>query len=384
MQRIYCDNAATSWPKPPQVVEAMCRYLTENGAAFGRGVYAEALAVSQSVQETRQLLARLIQAEHLENIVFMLNGTDALNLALQGMIQPGYKIVTSLLEHNSVLRPLHSLAQTRGIAIEYVSCNDSGLIDHSHFQRLMQGHPQVVVLNHASNVTGAIQPLQELLPMAQAVGAKIVIDAAQSVGTVPINVQELGIDLLAASGHKALLGPLGTGFLYVRSGLEKILTPLRFGGTGTSSQSLEQPETMPERYEAGNLNVPGIVGLRAALQFLGNDQQVIRKKTEGILLQMLWQELSQLENVKLVGASPTIVPRTSVLAFNIHGYTCHEVATILDTHYRVQVRAGLHCAPRLHEHLQLSQGTVRVSLGIFHTEENIAHIVGAIREIAQT
>ena len=380
-RRIYLDNAATSWPKPPAVLEAMQRYLLENGAAAGRGVYREAVAAEQLVQTARQRIARLINAPAASRIVFTHNCTDALNLALLGLLRSGDRALTSAVEHNSVLRPLRHLERERGVQVSFAKCDEHGLLEREDFERQLPQGINAVVLNHGSNVTGAIQPLAELAPLVKTIGAKLILDAAQTAGLVALDVQQLGIDLLAASGHKGLLGPLGTGFLYIAPGLEQKITPLRFGGTGTKSDEEEQPLTMPDRYEVGNANVPGIAGLSAGVQYLLAQGIEQIAKHEGALIERLAAELATLPGVRVWGPAAGI-PRTPVVSFTVAGYEAHEVAALLDATWNIQVRSGLHCAPRIHRQLGLlAAGTVRMSVGPFTTEQEIDLALQALREI---
>jgi cysteine desulfurase family protein len=382
MPRIYLDNAATSWPKPPQVYEAMQRYAQENGAPAGRGVYQEACEAERIVQTARQRVAQLFQAPSPQRIVFTHNCTEALNLALFGLLRPGQRVLTSAVEHNSVLRPLRHLEQERQIQIEYLPCDAQGGIDLDGFRsRLAQ--VDLLVLNHASNVTGAILPLAEIADDIKASGVTFLLDAAQTAGVIPLNVQQLGIHLLATSGHKGLLGPLGTGVLYLAPEMEQRLVPLRFGGTGTRSEEEEQPRTMPDGYEAGNANVPGIAGLNAGVAYVLEETPERIAQHEARLVAQLITGLRELPGVQIFGP-PAGSARVGVVAFTVAGYDPHEFATLLDTHYRIQVRSGLHCAPRIHRYLNLlPHGTIRMSVGPFTTVEAIETTLTALREVLQ-
>ena len=268
MERIYLDNAATSWPKPPEVYEAVDRYQREVGAPAGRSAYAEASEVESAIARARSTIARLIGATSPKQVMFAFNGTDALNIAIHGLLEPGGHVVTSEAEHNSVLRPLRLQADRHGVEVSYVPCDGRGVVDPDGFARAIRPDTRLVVLTHASNVTGALQPAAEVGQLARERGIPFLLDAAQSLGDLPINVQTLNVDLLAAPGHKGLLGPLGTGVLYVGPGLEDRLVPLRQGGTGSRSEEDVQPSSLPDRYESGNHNVPGLVGLEAAVRWL--------------------------------------------------------------------------------------------------------------------
>lgn len=384
MHRIYLDNAATSWPKPEAVYQAVDSYLRHNGATAGRGVYREAVEADQLVEAARAKVAKLINAPDPSRVIFTLNATDALNLALHGMLKPGDRVVTTEVEHNSVLRPLRHLADTRGVMVERVACDDAGVVDQSALKAALQGSPRLLAITHASNVTGCIQPLSEVIALAHAAGAKVLVDAAQSAGQLPIDVQSLGLDLLAASGHKGLLGPLGTGFLFIAPGVEAELLPLRQGGTGTKSDEDVQPTTMPDRYESGNANVPGLAGLAAGVEHVLGEGVAAIHTREFALIQRLMHGLAELPSVRMVGP-PLGVPRVGLLAFTVAGYDPRELAALLDANFGIQIRAGLHCAPLIHKRLVAwPTGTARISVGPFTTDNDIDQAIAAIREVAGT
>jgi cysteine desulfurase family protein len=381
-RRIYLDNAATSWPKPPGVVAAVQRYFVENGAAAGRGVYHEALLAEQAVTQTRQLIGRLLNAPTPEKtIVHTFNGTDALNLAIQGAIQSGQRVLTTEAEHNSVLRPLRYLHESRGIVVDFARCDSVGRLDVADCLAKLPG-VDWLVLTHASNVTGAVMPISEILPIAKQQGVKIIVDAAQTIGCQPIDVSAWGVELLAASGHKGLLGPLGTGFLYVAPSMAQSLLPFRFGGTGSLSSSEHQPETLPDRWEAGNLNVPGIVGLAEGVKYLLERGQSIIAEHEALLRAQIECGLKEIPGVKLYSA-PQATAHTPVLSFTLENFEPQEVAAILSDSFGIQVRAGLHCAPRMHQALGTAPGgTIRASWGPFTTPDDIEQLIQAVREMA--
>jgi cysteine desulfurase/selenocysteine lyase len=380
-ERLYLDNAATSWPKPESVYQAVDRYLRSNGAGAGRGVYREAVEADRLVEGARQRVARLINAPSPRCIVFTLNGTDALNLAIHGVVGPGDHVVTSEAEHNSILRPLEFQKQQRSVQVTTVPCDMAGLLRLDDLRAAVQGSPRLVAVTHASNVAASIQPIDEIAAMARQAGALCLIDAAQSVGHLPIDVQASGIDLLAASGHKGLLGPLGTGFLYVAPGVEQSLLPLRQGGTGTQSDEPTQPTAMPYRYESGNANVAGLAGLSAGLDYLLGEGVAKLQAHEQQLIQQLMAALSDVSAVRWLGPPPG-QPRVGLLAFTVEGYDPREFASLLDAHFGIQVRAGLHCAPLIHRRLGVpSTGTVRLSVGPFTTAEEMDQVAAAVREI---
>src|SRR5687768_2269125 len=269
--RLYMDNAATSRPKPPGVMEAMCRYAAELGASAGRGAYAEAVETGGLIAECRRRLCRLFHGERAEHFVFTLNCSDALNLAIKGLVDPNLKghAICTHIDHNSLLRPMHALAERGWIRQTRVPVDSStGLVDPDDVRRAIRPDTRLIAITHSSNVTGTVQPIRDIGRIARERGIPFVVDAAQSAGHVPIDVREDHIDLLAAPGHKGLLGPLGTGFLYVRPGMEKLLRPLREGGTGSRSDEAVQPDFMPDKYEPGSHNAIGIIGLSEGVRWI--------------------------------------------------------------------------------------------------------------------
>lgn len=379
--RIYLDNAATSWPKPPQVYDAVDRYLRESGAPAGRSVYAEANQANQSIAATRASLARFIGAEDARRIAFTLNGTDSLNYALHGIVKPGDHVITSVVEHNSVLRPLRDL-EHGGAEVTRVRCNARGFIDPGDVRAALKPNTRLVALTHASNVTGTIQPIAEISRIAHEHGALMCVDAAQTLGYLPVNVGELGADLLAAPGHKGLLGPLGTGLLYVRAGIEARMHSLRQGGTGTQSDDDRHPEAMPHKFEAGSLNVPGVVGLGAALDFLRLRGDELRQHHLA-LTDRLVSGLLDIPGIKVHGPCEAR-DRVGVVSITVQGYDPQEVAAMLDGAHRVQVRAGFHCASLMHRALGTIDlgGSVRFSIGVFNTEDDIDAAIAGVVELS--
>ncbi|MCA9052640.1 MAG: aminotransferase class V-fold PLP-dependent enzyme [Planctomycetaceae bacterium] len=381
--RIYLDNAATSWPKPPEVVTAVEQYMRESGVAVGRGATQRGAELQQVVDRCRLRAARLLGAASPQQIAFAWNGTDALNMALHGLLRTGDHVVTTDTEHNSVLRPLLALRQRIGIEVDYVTPASDGVVSAEMLAAALRPQTRLVVVSHVSNVTGAIQPVGEIIAAAKAVGARTLIDAAQSAGHLPIDVEVLGPDLLACSGHKGLLGPLGTGLLYIAPGREKELDSLRQGGTGTRSEDESQPASLPDKYESGNHNAPGLVGLEAALAWIESQTVVALRRHEQQLTTRLRDGLADVGGVTLYGPE-SAEARSGVLSFSIAGFDPQEAAAILDSHYGIESRAGLHCAPRMHRALGTfnSGGTVRLSVGAFTTESQVDAAITAIRELA--
>ncbi len=381
-RRIYLDNAATSWPKPEAVYAAVDRYQRENGAPAGRSGYHEAAEAGRIVSDLRRRLAEFIEAPSGKQIVFGQNGTDCLNLALHGLLRAGDHVVTTVAEHNSVLRPLRTLEETGGVSVTRVACDGSGMVDPGDIAAAITENTRLVAVVHASNVTGAVQPVTEIARAAHERGALVLVDACQTLGHRPLSVLSSEIDLLAASGHKGLLGPLGTGLLYIRAGLEVDLEPRREGGTGTRSEEDRQPSGMPEKFESGNLNMPGLAGLAAGLAWL-RDQGLHALHRRQQRLEELLTGLREIHGVRVYGPEK-LEDRVGVVSFTLEGFDPQEIASTLDSVYRIQVRPGLHCAPRMHEALGTLNrgGTVRLSVGPYTTPEDTAAVVAALGEIS--
>jgi cysteine desulfurase family protein len=382
MPRIYLDNAATSWPKPPAVYDAVDHYLRDVGAPSGRSGYREALEANRIVEQARRGVAGLIGASAGE-IVFGFNGSDVLNIAILGVVRPGDHVITTVCEHNSVLRPLRALRETAEVAVTYVPCDGEGVVSPDDIRAALRPNTRLVAVVHCSNVTGAIQPIAEIGRLVRESGAVFLVDAAQSLGHVPIDVRQFEIDLLAAPGHKGLLGPLGTGVLYIRKGIEKELRPLRCGGTGTQSEVDRQPDAMPEKFEPGNHNVVGLAGLAAAVEFLRDESIAEIEKHHRRLTVRLLQGLEDIAGLTIHG--PRLAgDRTSVVSITLDGYDPQELAALLEASHGIQCRAGLHCAPRMHAALGTTAGggTVRFSPGFATTPEEIDAVLVALGEIA--
>lgn len=384
MTRIYFDNAATSWPKPEAVYRAVDECQRTIGAAAGRGGYRSALEARRIVDRARQKLANLLHAGDPKQIVFASNCTDALNQAIHGLLRPGDHVVTTVCEHNSVLRPLRHAIDSLGCAVDYIPCDPYGVVSAGGVQAALRPNTRLVAVVHASNVTGAIQPIEEIAGMVASHEALFLVDAAQSVGHVPIDLRATPIDLLAGPGHKGLLGPLGTGFLFVRAGVEPRLSPLRQGGTGSRSNEDAQPLLMPDKFESGNLNVPALAGLAAGIDYVqqqGVDS--LRRQAEQLTGAMI-DGLRDLPGVRVYGpVNPR--ERVAVVSITIESYDPHELAALLDSLHGIECRAGLHCAPRMHAALGTDHlgGTVRFSPGCFSTAHDVETVVEAVREIVQ-
>ena len=379
---IYLDNAATSWPKPESVYQTMDEFLRKKGGNPSRGSHSMAVAAMETVEETRMLVARLINAPEKERVIFTLNCTDALNLGLKGLLRPGDHVITSCIGHNSLVRPLKKLEQ-QGVKITRLPpSSQDGVISAQDIEEAITKDTKLVVVTHASNVTGVIQPIEEYGVVARRHNLIFMVDAAQTAGKHPIDVEAGNIDLLAFSGHKALLGPPGTGVLYVGNRVD--LDSLREGGTGSYSELEEQPITLPYRYESGTMNSVGISGLGAGLKYIFSEGLERMRAHEQYLMDRLIEGLSNIPGLTLYTAKngPKQAP---VISFNLRGYEPGEVGAILDEAFDIKVRTGLHCAPAAHKTLgTYPLGTIRLSPGYFNTVEEIELTLHALEKIART
>ena len=379
MRTRYFDNAATSWPKPPGVPRAVRRCLERGGGNAGRSGHAKALEASRTVLRARELLAELFRIADPSRILFTKNATEALNLALYGLLRPGDRVVTSSMEHNSVMRPLRHLAR-KGVALEVVPASAGGVIEAASFCAAVTAGTRLAVVTHASNVTGAVTDVAAIGAHCRRLGVPLLVDAAQTAGSLPIDVEALGVDYLAFSGHKGLLGPQGTGGLYVRA--EDALEPLQRGGTGSRSDREEQPEFLPDRYESGTLNNPGIAGLGAGVQYLLHRGVTDVQAHEQGLLAMFLEGMAGTPGVSTYGPAGA-TGRTGVLSLNLSGLSCSEAGTQLEDRFGLLTRVGLHCAPLAHRSLgTFPEGTVRFSWGAFTRPGDVRAAARAVRLLA--
>ena len=373
---IYLDNAATSYPKPDCVLEAMEEYFRHIGANSGRSAHRRTREASRLVFETRERIASLIGARDSSRVIFTLNATEALNLAILGTVRQGTQVVTTSMEHNSVMRPIRYLQEHRGVMVEIAPCSPEGMLDPSDLEKKLSKHTALIVVTSASNVTGTIMPIDEIANMAGARGIPLLVDGAQTVGIHPVNVEDQHLDMLAFSGHKGLMGPQGTGCLYLREGIEPV--PLKYGGTGSRSEFESQPHFLPDRYESGTMNLIGIAGLKAAVDYVSTrDINRIREK-ERSLTERLLRRLNEMETVTIYGPNSADL-QTQVVSLNIAGKSSSAIGDLLDRHFDIAVRCGLHCAPAAHRTIgTFPDGTVRAGLGYFNSEEDIDSLTEAI------
>ena len=376
---IYLDNAATTLHKPPQVEQAMLDALRTAGNP-GRGAHEPTLHASRLVYAARCAVAKLLNAPDPSCIAFTANATQALNTALGGLFRPGDHIITTVCEHNSVLRPLYRLREN-GMSLSFTTADEKGRLQYDQWEGFLRPETRALVVTGASNVTGNGTDLARAAEFAHRHGLLLIVDAAQTAGELPLNVQVLGIDVLCFTGHKALLGPQGTGGLYVRPGLS--VRPLVVGGSGVHSFDEQHPAQMPTALEAGTLNVPGLAGLCAGVEWILAQGVETLARRELALTVLFYERIRDLPNVKIYG-DPEITPRAPIVSLNIGDEDSARIADILWEEYGICVRAGAHCAPLMHKALGTAeQGTVRFSFSHFNTEAEVLQAAAAVRELAQ-
>lgn len=376
----YFDNAATTFPKPEIVYTKVMEAMKDYGANPGRSGHKLALKINRGMYDTRMSLAELFNIGDPMNLIFTFNCTESLNLGIKGVLQPGDHVITTSMEHNSVLRPIRYLEQF-GVESTIIKANCLGEINVEDIKNQIKDNTKLIVTTHISNLTGTIMPIKAIGALAKEYGVLYLIDAAQSAGIYEIDATTMNVDMIAFPGHKGLLGPQGTGGLYIRKGLD--IKEIFQGGTGSMSESLIQPDMSPDRYESGTPNGPGIIGLGAGVEYInskGMDQ--IRKHEEGLTKYFI-EEVSKISGIKLYGPCD-ITKQAAVVSLNIKDYDSSEIAYILDEQYDIMVRPGLHCAPLAHKTIgTLDQGVVRFSFSPFNTLEEIEYGIKALREIVK-
>ena len=376
---IYMDHAATSWPKPPEVLDAVMKAMQHEAANPGRGSHAMAVRASRVLFDTRKRLAKLFHIKNPNDIAFTSNTTMALNMAIKGWVKQGDHVITTAVEHNSVRRPLYALEKLLGIQVTYIQGDQRGYINPKDIEQEIRRNTSLIIVNHSSNLLGTIAPLSEMGEIARRHHVKLLVDAAQSAGIITVDVEAMGIDMLAFPGHKGLLGPQGTGGLYIAPNME--LEPLLYGGTGSQSETPNQPSVRPDRYEAGTQNTPGLAGLQAGVAYILNETVEKIHNKEWSLTQRMMEGLQSLPGIKVMG--PELGrERTGIISFVAAAIDPSELSFILDQHYGIAVRAGYHCTPLAHELAGTSAtGAVRASVGIYTTEAEVDAMVEAMEEI---
>jgi cysteine desulfurase / selenocysteine lyase len=375
---IYLDNAATSWPKPDCVYQAMENCMRYAGANPGRGGHRMALDAGRILYDCRDALAELFHIEDPNQIAFMLNATDAINTALFGFLEPGDHVVTTGMEHNAIARPLRCL-ERMGVGLSIIPVNSHGEVNIQDIKAACSPATKLIALGHASNVTGTIVPIEEIGKIAREKGARFLVDAAQTAGVEDIDVDAMDIDFLAFTGHKSLMGPQGTGGLWVREEIN--LKPMRWGGTGSNSESDLMPDLMPDKLESGTPNTVGIAGLGAGVRFILEKGLGKIRQHERELTRQLVEGLAETSSVIVYGPND-LNKQAAVVSFTIAEMDTGQVGYLLDRQYDIATRTGLHCAPWAHASIgTLRTGTVRASFGYFNTGEDVENILAAVRRI---
>jgi len=380
---IYLDNGATSFPKPEAVYSFMDEFYRNNGASPGRSGYDLSIETGNIVEDTRKSFTRHFNGTDPKRLIFSSNSTDALNIAIFGLLNPGDHVISTMLEHNSVLRPLYHQSVYNDVEVDYVPFDGNGFVNPDDFVSGFKSNTRLVVVNHASNVIGTVQPIKEIGKLCAERGVTFLVDASQTVGKLPIDIEEQNVDIIAFTGHKSILGPTGIGGLYVKE--DVVIKHTRAGGTGVKSAQRHHLEEYPYRLECGTLNTVGIAGLYAGLNW------VLEKKIDHIhqhemdLTRQLRDGLNQIDNV-VTYCADTLDNHIGVLSFNIKGFEAINTGTVLDGDYNIACRTGLHCAPLVHQQLGTDKidGTVRMGLGPFNTKDHIDKAIAAVKEIALT
>jgi len=382
MSIIYFDNAATSWPKPPEVNAAMQKYMRKIGANPGRSGHRLSVEAARVIYDTREKLAQLFNISDPLRIVMTKNATEGLNIAVSGLLKAGDHVITSSMEHNSVMRPLRAM-ERRGVELSVIPCDKEGSIDSAQIAAAVKKNTKAIFMTHASNITGTMMPVVEIGRIARESGLVFCVDAAQTAGSFPIDVNKMNIDLLAFTGHKSLFGPSGTGGLFIREGLEKRIEPICVGGTGSRSEVEDQPDFMPDRYEAGTPNTVGIAGLQAGVDFVLSKGISEIKNIEDGLVKIFIDRVREIPGVVLYGKTDP-QKRTPVVSFNIKGMDPAAVALELDERFKIMSRSGIHCAPSAHKTIgTYPMGAVRFSFSYFNTQEQVTKAVEAIKKISK-
>lgn len=381
---IYLDNAATSYPKPPEVIRAMVEFFEQAGGSPGRSAHRLSVAAARIVYDTREAIAQLFNAPDPLRVILTPSATYAINMALRGLLRSGDKVVTTSMEHNAVMRPLRAL-EREGVQVTVVPCASDGSLEPTDVAKAMTADVKLVVINHASNVTGTLLPVTEIASIVHRFGALLLVDSAQTAGVVPIDMQAMGIDLLAFTGHKGLMGPTGTGGLIISDKVDvSEFDPLVRGGTGSLSESEEQPDFLPDKYESGTPNGVGIAGLGAGVRFvLSRGIDEIRAH-ETKLIQTLIDGLSEIPKVTVYGTRDA-TRSVAVMSWTVSNKRVSDVGMRLDEEFGILCRVGLHCAPAAHKTIgTFPEGTVRFSTGVFTTLEDIHATIKAVKQVVRS
>ena len=382
MNYIYLDNASTTFPKAPNVASAMADYITNCGININRGSYSLAYDVEDIIYTTRQRLHTLFNGHDPSHVIFTQNVTMSLNMVIKGLLKAGDHVLVSSMEHNAVMRPLTQLLD-KGITFDTIPCDSTGSIQMDSIEPLIRPNTVALIINHASNVCGTIQPLKSIGPICKAHNLQFIVDAAQTAGVIPIDVKACHIDALCFTGHKGLLGPQGIGGIILTKEMAQNLTPLIAGGTGSFSHLETMPTHMPDTFEAGTLNLPGIMGLNEGLSYIESQGMENIHNHELALTQAFLEGLQSIDGINIVGKQ-NIQDRTAVVSITIDGMDPASIAYELESTYYIMTRVGLHCAPRAHQTLgTYPEGTVRFSFGYANTLKDVEAALSALHRIVK-
>lgn len=379
---VYLDNASTTFPKPKAVSEAMYNFLINIGGNPGRSNHDNALETNRLLLEARESIASFFNFNKMENVIFTSNITSSLNILINGILKKGDHVITSSMEHNSVIRPLYSLKENNIIELDIISANSFGFISPADIENKIKENTKLVVITHASNVFGSIQPIREIGEVCKKHNIFFVIDSAQSAGVLNIDFKDFNLSALAFTGHKSLFGPQGTGGFIINDDLNSICSPYALGGTGSLSYSLTQPDFLPDKFESGTLNMPGICGLLEGIKFIKNEGLNTIYEKNSYLRSYLVEELHNINNVILYDSIEKADSYTSCVSFNIKGLDTSELSYLLDSDYNIKNRSGLHCSPLAHKTIgTYPSGTVRLSISYFNTKDEIDYAISSINNI---
>lgn len=382
MNNIYFDNAATSFPKPKEVLDAMMEQMMNFGGSANRGSSKTVLQSSRLVYECREAIKSFFNYDKNENVIFTNNITSSINILLSAIVKPNWHIITTSMDHNSVLRPLFKLKEElEGIEVDVVPCNELGFLNIDNLKDSIKENTKLIILSHSSNLVGSIQPLKEISDICREKNIFLILDSAQSAGILPIDMKDLSLSALAFTGHKSLLGPQGIGGFIIDDKLNAEAKPVFVGGTGSSSSLLAQPDFLPDKFECGTLNIPGIVGLLHGINYINKEGLNTIREREEFLCKKALDGLLNINNLKVYGTFDTS-KKTSVISFNINDMDPSLVGYILDSEFNISSRTGLHCAPLAHKTVgSYPSGSIRISLGYFNTEKELDIFLKAINNI---
>lgn len=379
--KLYLDNAATTYPKPPEVYSAVLNYMVNIGANPGRGGHSSSLEGSRIVYKCREALMNLFSFDKLENVIFTSNITSSLNILIKSIVKDGWHVITTSMEHNSVLRPLSSISNSKSIELDILPCSSEGILDINLFKSKIKSNTKLVVISHSSNVVGAIQPLEEIGRICKENGIYLIIDSAQTAGVVPIDFYSINCSALAFTGHKALLAPQGIGGFLISDALNAEASSFIEGGTGSLSESIIQPDFLPDKFESGTLNTPAIAGLLEGINYINKEGINSIKQKEQELTRIFIEGLNNINSILIYGTKKAD-NMTSTISINSTLINNAELGYILDKEYGIMTRTGLHCAPLAHKTIgSFPEGTLRFSFGAFNDERDIDYVLSSLNKI---